>query len=75
MADKIIYAKTSSTMKPAIPSTQGLPSAVRAVVDPLKVNLEIIEGRRGTPIAMLPANPTAAQLASKINEILTLLQG
>ena len=60
--------------KPAIPDLQGLDNQLRNVLGPVKENIEIVTGRRGTPIARLPASPTNAEIATKINEILTLLQ-
>lgn len=50
--------------KPGIPDTQALPQDVARVVDPMRENLEIILGRRGTKLPQL--GPTAA-LADVIN--------
>jgi hypothetical protein len=61
--------------KPGIPDTAGIDAQARRVLDPLKENVEILTGRRGVKIAPLPANPTNAQIATKLNELLTLLQG
>jgi hypothetical protein len=61
--------------KPAIPDTQGLDAGVRKILDPVKENIEILTARRGIAITPLPTSPTNAQIATKINAILTLLQG
>lgn len=60
--------------KPAIPDTQGVDAQLRKLLDPIKENLEVITARRGVPITLLPANPTSAQIATKVNQLLTLLQ-
>lgn len=60
--------------KPAIPDLQGIDYQLRNVLGPMKENIEILTGRRGTPIAQLSTSPTNAELAAKVNELLTLLQ-
>lgn len=55
--------------KPEIPDA-GSPlfgARVREVI-------QVITGRRGRRIEPLPSNPTNAEIAAKINEILNLLQ-
>jgi microcystin-dependent protein len=60
--------------KPAIPDTQGMDAQLRKVLDPIKENIEILTARRGTPISQLTANPSVADIATKLNALLALLQ-
>lgn len=48
-------------------SRQGFDSALKEVI-------EVIVGRRGTPIALLPANASNAEVIAKVNELILLLQ-
>lgn len=61
--------------KPAIPATDGVDPQLRKLLDPIKENIEVVTGRRGKRITPLPDVPTSAQIATKVNELLTLLQG
>ena len=57
--------------KPSIPTpAQGADKAIAA----LKENVEVITGRRGTPVVPLNTSATNAQVIAKINELLALLQ-
>lgn len=58
-----------------IPSTTGIDPAIRKVLDPLKENVELIKGRRGTKIEPLASTATTAEIIAKINEIIARLQG
>lgn len=40
----------------------------------VKENLEILMGRRGTPIAKLTGNETTAEIMLKLNEVIERLQ-
>jgi len=40
----------------------------------LKENLEVLFGRVGEPIGMLPAAPTLAEVAAKLNEVIGRLR-
>lgn len=62
-------------IKPAIPDPLTLDAKIRSFISPLKVNVEVITGVRGTPITPIGPTPTNAEIATKINQILTLLQG
>ena len=57
-----------------IPDFAGLPRDVHRAIDPMKNNLEIITGRRGTKIALLGPTSTTNDLINKVNELLALLQ-
>lgn len=41
----------------------------------VKETLEIITGRRGTPIKALQSGASSDEIAAKINEVIALLQG
>lgn len=58
-----------------IPSTAGIQSPARSVVDALKENVEDLRSMRGLRITALPASATLADVISKVNEIITRLQG
>lgn len=60
--------------KPAIPLPSGLPLGLVDILDPIKENIEIITGRRGGKIALLPDTATDADVIAKINEVITRLQ-
>lgn len=57
--------------KPSIPTPAATTDKAVAA---LKENIEVITGKRGTPIAPLSAAATQAQIIAKVNELLTLLQ-
>lgn len=61
--------------KPSIPDTSGVDYRVKSILDPLKENVETITGKRGGTITQIGPTPTTQELATKINQILTLLQG
>ena len=57
-----------------IPDFVGLPVAVARVLEPIKINVEIITGRRGTKIAPLGPTSTTNDVINKLNEVLAMLQ-
>ena len=62
-------------MSANIPSTSGIDPQLRKVLDPVKENIELIKGRRGTKIGKLLATATSAEVIIKVNEIIDRLQG
>lgn len=62
-------------MSAQIPSTAGIDPLIRRVIDPIKENVEIIKGRRGTKLEKLKDTATTAETIIKINEIIDKLQG
>jgi hypothetical protein len=58
-----------------IPATSGVPPPTRSVVEALKENVEEVRGLRGTKIKALPSTATLADVITKINEVITRLQG
>jgi hypothetical protein len=64
----------SHVRKPGIPQVPR-PQDPRDRFDvAIKETLEILTGRRGTPIKPLLTTATTAEIAAKINEILDVLQ-
>lgn len=61
-------------MSAQIPSTAGIDPAPKRVLDAMKENIELIKGRRGTPISPLATTATTAETIAKVNEIIALLQ-
>lgn len=59
----------------SIPSTAALPREVRAVVDPIKENLEVLQGQRGTKLARLGPTASTAEIINYVNSLADLLQG
>jgi hypothetical protein len=61
---------------PSIPSTQGVPKNVRAVVEPMKQALEHVLGRRPKQpaIAPLAADATLDEVIAKVNELIARVQ-
>ena len=55
--------------KPGLPDSRS-PEFLNAV----KENIEIITGRRGGKVALLPKTATTAQIIEKINELIDRLQ-
>lgn len=55
--------------KPEIP-----PPSSPAFNERVREMLQVLTGRRGERIELLPTNPTNEQIAAKINELLSLLQ-
>lgn len=53
---------------PAIPST--VDRELRSFLDPLKENVEVAIGLRGTTIKPLTGSPTLEEVAKKLNEII-----
>ena len=62
-------------MSANIPSTSGIDPQLRKVLDPVKENIELIKGRRGTKIGKLLTTATPAEVITKVNEIIDRLQG
>lgn len=62
-------------MTPQIPSTAGIEPGLRRILDPMKENIEVLKGRRGTRIEPLADGATSAEIITKINEIIERLQG
>lgn len=60
--------------KPAIPQVPKLQEPRDRFDSSVKETLEILTGRRGTPIADLATTATTAQIIAKINEILDVAQ-
>ncbi len=65
-----------STQKPGLPDTPlGFTPKQREFIDALRVNLEVIMGRRGTKIAPLSSNAQLSDVINTVNQLLTTLQG
>ena len=60
-----------ATKKRAIPGSSADQKDINAAV---KENIEIITGRRGEKIALLPTDAQIEDVISKINEIINRLQ-
>lgn len=58
-----------------IPSTGGLDPSVRKHIEAIKENLEELRGIRGDKIEQLASTATNAEIISKINEVITKIQG
>lgn len=57
---------------PPIPAT--VDRELRSFLDPLKENVEVVIGMRGTRITPLPGTASAAEVIAKVNEILARMQ-
>lgn len=61
---------------PAIPRVPPNGDTERRGFDAkVKEAIEVVTGRRATPIARLSSDASSAQIIAKINELITLLQG
>lgn len=60
--------------KPAIPQVPRGTDPRDRFDAAVKETLEIVAGRRGTPIKPLLTTATTAEIAAKLNEVLELLQ-
>lgn len=61
---------------PAIPRVPPSGDMERRGFDAkVKEAIEVVTGRRGTPIAQLSSNASSAQIIAKINELIALVQG
>lgn len=61
--------------KPSIPDIPAGDPATRVVLQALKENIEILEGRRGgDKIVTLASTATLAQVITKLNEVINHLQ-
>ena len=59
-----------------IPSTGAVSKEVRPHIEALKENIEELRGIRGEKIKPLdPGTATLSDVASKVNELLTVFQG
>lgn len=58
---------------PAIPPVREVPEPIAAVLRPLRENVEILKGRRGSLIKKLGPTATDADRNNKVNEIIDWL--
>jgi len=58
-----------------IPSLGGVEPVVRRPLEALKENIEELRGVRSTKIAPLSESATSSEIITKINELITRLQG
>lgn len=61
--------------KPAIPSPTGIPQDVARVLRPVKAVLDALTGTTGGEIEQLPSAATTAEIVTKINQIVSRLNG
>ena len=60
--------------KPAVPQVPRGTDPRDRFDAAVKETLEILAGRRGTPVKLLASTATTAEIIDKINEVLELLQ-
>lgn len=60
--------------KPGIPDMTGVPQESARVLGPMKENMEIVMGRRGTKLPMLGPTATVADCVNQLERIRKLLQ-
>ena len=61
--------------KPAIPSTHTLPADLARIIEPIKQNVELMNGvRSGSPVlAALPADASLADVINTVNVLISRL--
>lgn len=59
--------------KPAIPGTGSLPPEVARILEPIKQNVEMINGARpgSTPLTALPSTASLADVIAVVNQIIS----
>jgi hypothetical protein len=59
--------------KPAIPGTLNLPQNMAQVIEPLKINVELITGARPGSVALsaLSTSASLSDVITKVNQILS----
>lgn len=60
--------------RPVPPIPANADRELRAFLDPMKENLEIIAGLRGGQVKPLTGSPTLEEVAMKLNEVIARLQ-
>lgn len=63
-----------SVAKLPIPDVPSVDPGLRAFLEPVKIAIEQIGGRRGMKVAQLTRNATTGDLVNKVNELIELLQ-
>lgn len=60
-------------IKPSIPGTSNLPQNIAQVIEPLKINVELITGSRPGSIELpdLSTSASLAEVITKVNQILS----
>jgi hypothetical protein len=59
--------------KPAIPETFSLPQEIAQIVEPIKTNIELMNGSRPGSVALtaLPSTATLSDVITQLNAILS----
>lgn len=59
--------------KPAIPATSSLPAEIARIVEPIKQNVELMNGARPGSTALTPLATTAslADVIAKVNQLIS----
>lgn len=69
----VVIEQILQNKKPSIPALSTLPSELAQVLNPIKENLEILTGVRGTPLSKVATTATTDELITAINAIVSRL--